>query len=362
MRQYEYAVWITSRPGRFLSLEWHDDDGKRRCKSTKTNDPEKAERLRSDHEYELNHGLYAHPSRMTWSAFLERYRIGHLNGQRPRTIEKAETVFDVFAQEFRDSWTPETLRLCDVDCELLETFANKLRRRPTKKNPDGFAAFSIRNYLSVLKTALTWAADPKRKILSGCPVFPRIKVPKFKPRPMPAEAWERYFDSLTDAAERAMSGLGWWAGLRLSEAHELRRTESEKHPWVDFSAGRLVLPAAFVKAVEDQFMPLHPKLRDLLLRVPRIEGMADRFFLLRNFYTGEPLTRAGLSRRFAYRAHQAGIRASHHSFRKGFISRVAKRHAAQVTQQLARHASINTTMDFYANVDDVLKSAVEAID
>jgi len=44
------------------------------------------------------------------------------------------------------------------------------------------------NYLVALKTALAW---PRAEAAGAVPEFPRIKVPKKKPQPIPAESFER---------------------------------------------------------------------------------------------------------------------------------------------------------------------------
>jgi hypothetical protein len=54
----------------------------------------------------------------------------------------------------------------------------------------------------------------------------------------------------------------------LSEARHLQRAPSETLPWVDVEAGRVWLPAVVVKSDEDQWVPLHPKLREARLKLP----------------------------------------------------------------------------------------------
>jgi hypothetical protein len=46
------------------------------------------------------------------------------------------------------------------------------------------------------------------------------------------------------------------------------------------------------------------------------------------------------------------------ALRRGFACRYAARVPAQVLQKLKRHASLKTTMDYYANVDDAVVEAV----
>jgi hypothetical protein len=46
------------------------------------------------------------------------------------------------------------------------------------------------------------------------------------------------------------------------------------------------------------------------------------------------------------------------SLRRGFGCRYAAKVPAQVLQRLMRHANINTTVAFYANIDDAAMEAV----
>ena len=47
-----------------------------------------------------------------------------------------------------------------------------------------------------------------------------------------------------------------------------------------------------------------------------------------------------------------------HALRRGFGCRYAGKVSAHVLQRLMRHASIKTTMDYYANVDAAVEEAV----
>ena len=57
-------------------------------------------------------------------------------------------------------------------------------------------------------------------------------------------------------------------------------------------------------------------------------------------------------------AQAAGVKMTMKSLRRGFGCRYAGKVSAQVHQKLMRHASIKTTMDYYANVDEAVMSAV----
>ena len=90
-------------------------------------------------------------------------------------------------------------------------------------------------------------------MIPECPAFPSIRPPKRKPQPVPVESFERiYAKAEGDQQMQAFLLTGWLAGLRLSEAYQLEWEETEKAPYVDFLRDRIVFPAGFVKAAEDQ--------------------------------------------------------------------------------------------------------------
>jgi integrase len=198
-------------------------------------------------------------------------------------------------------------------------------------------------------------------MLPTLPKFPEIKVPKKKPQPIPAESFERLLTKAPDTLWRAYLLCGWWAGLRLSEARELRWQPAEEWPWIDFEGNRIVLPAVFAKSNQDQWVPLHPVLRQALAELPRTDEMV---FPFRSRKGGGRLSAEGLSNRVRWVAKQAGVKLSMHRLRKGFGCRVAKtlgKGNAPVLHELMRHSSMQITMDYYASVDDVLQDAINEL-
>jgi integrase len=234
-----------------------------------------------------------------------------------------------------------------------------MRERKTRKGTVGLAPMTIRNYLISLKTTLSWAVN--QHFLPKLPAFPRVKAPKKKPQPVPAESFEKLLDKAPDALWRTYLMCGWWAGLRLSEARELRWRPCEQWPWIDFESNRIILPAVFAKSEEDQGVPMHPVLREALAGLPRTE---DLVFPFRSRKGGYRLSAAGLSNRVRLLARQAGVKLSMHRLRKGFGCRVAKmlgKGSAPVLHELMRNRSMQVTMDFYASVDDVLQEAINGL-
>jgi integrase len=348
-------VWVQEEPGRkYLRLQWHcPHTGQRKSRTTGTTDRREAEQQRSDLEYALNHGLYSGAGNLPWEEFRAMFRREYAAGLRERSQEKFDTVFDVFEEVCRPK------QLGRIDERVVSAFVMKLRERKRPGGKIGLAPITIKNYLIALKTALGWAAD--QKLLTAVPKFPEIKVPKKKPQPIPAEAFERLLGAAPDDTWRAFLLCGWWCGLRLSEARHLRRCPSDKFPWLDLDNDRIVLPAEFAKSDADQWVPLHPTLREALEALP---NAGHQFFAFRSRKTGGPLTRNGITSRVILIARKAGVKLSMHKLRKGFGCRVARQLGkgnAPILHRLMRHSSMQVTMDYYANVDDALHDAINTL-
>ena len=345
-------VWVQEFKGRkYLQLQWHDPHTNKRCtRSTETYDPREADDQRADLEHALNHGKYGVASSLTWEAFREMFEAQHVAGLREKTRIKYETVFDVFEAICRPK------RLQSISERTIGAFLVGMRQRKAR-GKIGLAAWTIRNYLVALRTALVWAGE--QRLLLDVPKFPDVKVPKFKPQPIPAESFERLLEKAPDARWRAYLLCGWYEGLRLNEAYQLRRRPSTEHPWLDLPSDRIVLPAGFVKSDEDQWVPLHPTVREALTALP--DDGNDRLFPFTSRKGGGPLTADGVSQYVRLLAKRAGVKLSMHRLRKGFGCRVAKQLGkgnAPVLHRLMRHSSMQLTMDFYANVDDTLHDAI----
>jgi integrase len=143
-------------------------------------------------------------------------------------------------------------------------------------------------------------------------------------------------------------------GLRLAEAAILEWEPTTEAPYLDLDGHRIVLPAEFVKAVEDQWVPLDPTLHTALLGLPRC-GRKVFCFQTRG---GRPIGLSAIGERIIRLAKKAHVKLTIRSLRRGFGCRYAGKVPAQVLQRLMRHASINTTMAYYANVDDAVMEAV----
>jgi integrase len=349
MSDQRVAVWITHfKDRKALVLQWTDPDtGRRKSRSAKTNDRKEAEAARADLESDLNNGRYQEASRMTWQRFRELFEAEYAAQRRPKTQANFTDTFELFEKICNPT------RLGSIKERTVSLFAAGLGKEPgRRKGSNGMMASTIKVRLQFLHAALSWAV--KQKMLPSVPEFPFIKVVKKDPQPVPAESFERLLDKANDDDMKAFVLCGWLAGLRLSEALALEWEPQEEAPYVDFGRDRLVLPAGFVKAGKDQWVPLDPQLRRALEALPRT-GVKVFSFTGRQ---GEPLTRTGASHRVYALAKRAGVRLGMHSLRKGFGCRYAGHVPAQVLQRLMRHANIKTTMDYYANIDAAVEQAV----
>src|SRR5262249_26772586 len=153
-------------------------------------------------------------------------------------------------------------RVASVSTRTVSLYVAGLRKEPGRRKGTTMMPSTIKVRLQFLHTALAWAAE--QGMLAGVPDFPAVRVPQNAPAPVPAETFEPLVAKATDPQMRAYLQTGWWAGLRLNEALALEREETDKAPYLDLARDRIVLPAEFVKAVKDQWVPLDPELRKVL--------------------------------------------------------------------------------------------------
>ena len=334
------VVPFPDRPA--LQLQWTDPaSGRRKTRSAGTADPAEAERKRADLEYELTHRLdAAGRPRVTWEQFREAFEREYLAGLRPAT----GTVYGALFGHVERILDP-------TDLDELTTRAVSLLvagLRQTKGKGGTMQPSSIRVFLKNLHAALSWAR--RQGMIAAMPDVPEIKVPRRKPRPVAPEHYTRLFLAAADPYLRAFVGCGWLAGLRRTEAQQLQWEPSERVPWLDPERRRLWIPAAFAKAVEDQWVPLDPELEKLLCSLPRSHAPF--------VFPWHSVTPQEAGRRVIALARKAGVPLTMRSLRRGFVTRYAETQPAQVVQRLARHADIKTTMDYYANVDRAAEQAV----
>jgi integrase len=340
--------------GRALSLVYFDPTtGKKVAKTAGTTDRREAERKAAVLEDELNSGRYVTPSKLTWAAFVERFRAEKLAGMKPATVE----AYAVTLNHVTRLVNPD--RLCKLTAATVTDFAAKLRKRKAKPA-------SVARHLRHLKAALRWAE--RQGLLAKAP---RIEMPKLpggsamrgrplcleeveklvtavpKVRPRDAEVWQRYLWGL------------WWSSLRLRESL-LLSWDADAAISVDVTGQDVILRfhADAQKSGREEDVPTFPDFAAFLLATPEAERRG-RVFMPMNHHTGRPMTphcvgetiRAIAKAANVVTDKAAGRHATAHDLRRGCLTRWARRLTPTELQRMARHAHYSTTARYYVKLD-----------
>ena len=177
--------------------------------------------------------------------------------------------------------------------------------------------------------------------------YERMLVAAVKVRPADFPEWQR----LLSAA--------WLGGLRLGELERLS-WEPEAAFSVDLTAKRpcFRILAEGQKSGKDEILPMVPDFAEMLLATPEAERVG-RVFKLTDQRTHQPLTVNQIGRLVGAIGRKAGVvtnksegkYAGLHDLRRGFCTRWARKEMPPILRRLARHASIQTTLSYYVDLD-----------
>lgn len=351
---------------RFLMMRFVDPNTKKQiARSTGTTVRRDAERLAAKWEAELREGRYQPMTRISWTAFRDRYEVEVLPGLAAKTGTMVKTVFNAVETILN----PDILAYLTPD--RLSFFQAQLRA-------GGRAEPTIRTYLAHLASALKWAVD-----VGLLTQMPKIQKPKrakgtkvMKGRPITAEEFERMLEKTESVVGRDASpswqhylrGL-WWSGLRLSESlcltwdrqDRLCVDMNSKHPM-------LWIPAELEKGNKDRLMPMAPEFAKLLEKTPTADRRGRVFRLPglrlddqpRERWVSAIISRIGKAANVKVNTNPKTGKvkyASAHDLRRSFGDRWARRVMPQVLKELMRHESIETTMKYYVGVNAQVTAA-----
>ena len=338
-------VWVQRfKDRRSLMLQWLDPiTGKRKTKSSGTDDPQDAEQRRADLEYELNHGLHSDPSKLTWEAFRDRYAAEKIEGDAVANQKKANVVLDSFERAVRPK------RFADIDERFLGRYVTRLRK-------DGREPSTIKGYLAYLKVMLRWAED--QRIIPRAPKVPTVKIPKGTNRAkirnsskLTTESLERLLMFCPNDGWRLVVALAWYCGMRRGEIHAMRGDH------IDLRDHLIRIPAGKSGDVSDT-VTITPEL-DEFLRDLLGDDWPDGPLVIA---LGAPESLAMITKGFAAIARKAAVKGNNqagyctlHDLRRAFGSRWAAEVPAQVLRGMMRHASLSTTMEFYAETETAIR-------
>ena len=351
----EIRVNVMQYPDRpNLVLAYTDPvSGKRKTKSAGTSNEKAAWKAAAAWEEELRAGPQCPPSKVTWQAFRERYEAEHLASLAPKSRESSRFALNRVEKHLNPD------RLCKVNASALSTLQSKLRDTKIRET-------SIATVLRAVKAALSWgvsvgmlAAVPRinmpkgskgRKMKGGALVgeqFDRMLAAVPKIRPKDSAEWQRY-----------LTGV-WLSGLRLGESVALS-WDSDAPFAVDLSGRhpRFRIKGEAQKSGRDELTPMTPDFAEFLLQTPEAQRRG-RVFRLNQDGGGVPLSTHNVGKVVDRIGKKAGVivnptdgkTASAHDLRRTFGTRWARRVMPAVLRKLMRHANVQTTMQYYVDLD-----------
>lgn len=354
--------------GRCLMMTYFDPiTGKKVAKTSGATDRGEAIKAAGKWEDELRSGRYRPASKVTWKEFRERYELEKMASLSPKTQETAATAMNHLERIINPD------RLCKLTTATLSRFQAELRKpyevvkgdksivKPRMKD------VTIASILRHLRPALSWAVS-----MGLLPKMPEMHPPKrtkgqtmMRGRPITAEEFERMLLAVSkvrpsDAANwtRYLTGL-WLSGLRLEES--LALSWDQESPFYADVTGRrpaFRIYAEAQKARRDEVLPMTPDFAQWLLQTPAADRHG-RVFRLDGLQTGRPITPKRICRIVSKIGRKACVvvnkaddkYASAHDLRRAFGTRWAKRVMPAILKRLMRHASIDTTMTYYVDLD-----------
>lgn len=343
------AVHVLKKKGRkFLVLRYRDPDtGHEVERSSKTARRSEADKLAGKWEREIESEGHAYGRSMSWAAFRELWE----SMREPSVRETTATTYAATWNLFATLGKPKTVK--DLDTAHIDRFVLGLKK--ADRTPA-----TIARHLRTLKAIARWAHG--RDLLAKLPRFdmPSTKATaKARGRALtPAE-----FGDLLDAVPQVirrdavqdwrflLEGL-WWSGLRLSEALALRwdhRREGVSLCLRGREDSTIRFDAESQKSGREQSVPLAFEAFDFLAGAKR---KSEFVFPLPNYSRRQDAASSRISDiggKAKIITDAKSVRtATAHDLRRSFGYRWAERVMPADLQALMRHASIQTTMSYYA--------------
>lgn len=295
--------------------------GNRRTKSAGTKNYAEAERAAQTWQQELN--STSGRSKTNWEAFRKRFETEHMETLAQNTRENYRHGLNKFEKLIGK---PRDVRL--IDSNLISQYAAKLRRYHKSES-------TVASNLMILRAVLRWGATVG---LTHNPVM-RISSIKTRGRPISLLEFIGFVRRIRvgkqgDALGRLVMVM-WLGGLRISEALNLHATQPPLH--YDFSGPYPMLcwHEGSQKSKRIERTPVTPDFARYLSRYP--DG---------------PIVNCTLARKtISTRIKNAGQGVTSHDLRKTFGTRWALRVHPFVLKTMMRHKSIETTMEYYIDID-----------
>ncbi|MEM8864311.1 MAG: tyrosine-type recombinase/integrase [Planctomycetota bacterium] len=345
-------------------LVWRDPKtGRQKRKSSGERRRRDAEERAREFERELNAGL----NPRSWQSFRAKYLEEYIPSLAISTRKEWRSI----EGRFRREMDPELVS--DVDTSMLSTYAQRLR-------DSGLAEDTIAKHLRTIHAMLVEARRWKVIVAT-----PEITMPqrakgakRMKGRPIRAEDFERMLKATSEVVgskaapswRHLLRGL-WLSGFRLNEALDFWWDDPSRICVWDLDARRptMVIHAELEKGNRDRpHFPLTPDFATLLRRTPEDDRSGPVFAprlrrggrVTRSETTvGKTISKigeaAGVIVKQTPTAKKSDVAkpkfASAHDLRRAFGTRWALRVKPLVLKELMRHQSIQTTEEFYVQLE-----------
>ncbi len=353
-----------------LMLRYRDPrTGKQHSRSAGTSSRKEADRLAAVWQADINAKRWEPGERVAWAVFRDQYEKLHLASLAEKTADSYCCILSTFEK------LSAPVYLDSVTAISLAEYASRLRNlkivSPVQKITKNRTETTIKDHLAVLHAVLGWAVG--QGWLDRLPKFPKIeRARKARRRPHKGRAItdaefakmlasvEHVVDAERVAAVKRILWLMRLIGLRLGEALNFWWPSHPQKNHVTFGADdrpSLIFYDNAQKSHEDETIPVTREAGQWFQETPpaeRVGRVAPWPGRCGNLKLHEA------SRTIAAIGEHAGIIvepregkfASAHDIRRLAITDWCRRFMPAVTQRLARHKSIETTMSFYACLGD----------
>jgi integrase len=333
-------VRLRRQPDRPHFTLYYDDPatGKEVTRSAKTSDRGTAERAAADWERELRD--FRGVDDDGWEWMVERFFAEPMSGKRKSTRSTVSTSL----KRYRVTMQPETI--AEVTTDTLSRFAAKLT---------GLEQTTIAKDMRHLKVFLRWCAS-----VGAIRSAPYVPIPKsgkrrfMRGRALTDAEYRRMLKHAPDARWRRFLELLYLSGLRIEEASELSWDQPPHVVHLDAKPFPQILffgaDEDGQKSGNDEAWPMPPDLAAWLAKTPakKRTGLVAPLPIRNRADLSKAVARIG---RAAKIVTYASKHASAHDLRRTFGTRWALKVPPVVLQKLMRHATIETTMKYYVNLE-----------